>query len=292
MRLVLVHGRAQGRKSEQQLREEWLPALTRGIEALRGGLLPANLDVKIPFYGAELDRLIDQPAPGGTIVARGAGGGGPDEVQAELLLEMAERAGVTDAEIAAELGQDYVPRGPQNWGWVQAAGRLLAERVPSLNDAVLAQWLRDVDGYLTRPDVADAVDDIVRPAIQRAAADDRVVVVGHSLGSVVAYNVLTDLGDSIDVPLYVTVGSPLGIPVVKRYIRRPLGMPKAVKRWFNGADERDPVALYATLDRTVFPADIENENDVHNPHDNPHGIAGYLQDATVATRIRDALLAV
>lgn len=291
MRLVFVHGRAQGSRSEQQLRDEWIPALERGIDALGGEGLPRDLDIRMPFYGAELDRLIDQPSPGGMIVARGGTADVPDQVQAELLLEMCLHAGVTDAQIAADLGQAYVARGPLNLAWVQAAGRLLAKRFPWLSEVVLAQWLRDVDGYLTRPDVAQVVDDIVRRDVQPDTDAENVVVVSHSLGSVVAYNVLTDMAAGVRVPLFMTLGSPLGIPVVKRYVRRPLGMPSGVKKWVNGTDERDPVALYARLDRPTFPADIENASDIRNPHDEPHGISGYLSDGIVAKRILHAVLA-
>ncbi|MGY1673069.1 hypothetical protein [Geodermatophilus sp. SYSU D00710] len=283
MRLVLVHGRSQGKRTEQLLRDEWVPALRRGIQAAGADPLPDDIDIRMPFYGKQLDELVETPVPG-EVVTRG-GGDAPNQLQAELLVELAKRAGVTDAEIAAELGVTTIPRGPQNWEWVQAVGRVLARRVPWISEFALDQWLRDVDAYLTRAHVARVVDDIVRPHLTGGPA----VVVGHSLGSIVTYTILTQLGRETDVPLFVTVGSPLGIPVVKRYLPRPLGMPAGVKTWFNGSDERDPVALYSRLDRDTFPADIENASDIHIPGKNPHAIVGYLSDTTVARRIRQAL---
>ncbi|MFE2124545.1 hypothetical protein ACFW9U_28335 [Rhodococcus aetherivorans] len=284
MKLVLAHGRSQGTKSEQLLREEWIPALRRGLKLAGKPPLPDDFDIRMPFYGAELDRLVGTPPPG-TVVERGAADGKPNSVQAELLVGLAHRAGISDEAIAREMDVQYVEKGLQNWEWVQAVGRLLARRLPWLSEQILAQFLHDVDAYLTRVDVTTAVNGVVASEIK----GDSAVVVGHSLGSIVTYTVLTELGDNADVPLFVTLGSPLGIPVVKRYLPRPLGTPHGVEKWFNGADERDPVALYARLDRDTFPADIENASDIHNPDDNPHGIVGYLSDTTVATRIRDAL---
>jgi len=283
LRLVLVHGRSQGKKTEHLLRDGWNPALVRGIEAAGADPLPDDLDVRMPFYGKRLDELVETPPPG-EVVARG-GGDAPNQMQAELLIELAKRAGVTDAEIALEMGSDVVRRGPQNWAWVKAVGRALANRVPWMSEITLAQWLRDVDAYLTRADVGRAVDDIVRPHI----LGEQAIVVGHSLGSIITYTILAEAGDEAHIPLFVTVGSPLGIPVVQRYLPRPLGKPLGVQRWFNGSDERDPVALFTRLDRNTFPADIENASDIHNPHDNPHGIVGYLEDSTVSRRIRVAL---
>lgn len=74
----------------------------------------------MPFYGAALDQLVEAPDLEG-IVARGAGGA-PDRLQTQLLEDLAQRAGITDDEIAAELGVNYVSRGPTNWEWVHAVG--------------------------------------------------------------------------------------------------------------------------------------------------------------------------
>ncbi|MHB2023882.1 MAG: hypothetical protein ACYCO3_11210, partial [Mycobacteriales bacterium] len=74
-------------------------------------------------------------------------------VQAELLDELAHRAGISDEEIARDVGQAYVERGLQNWAWVQATGRLISRRIPWLSEQVLALFLRDVDAYLTCVDV-------------------------------------------------------------------------------------------------------------------------------------------
>lgn len=69
------------------------------------------------------------------------------------------------------------------------------------------------------------------------------VVVGHALGSVVAYDVLRRDPRRLALPLLVTVGSPLGIRAIRDELR-PLRFPRGVKAWRNAFDERDPVALW------------------------------------------------
>jgi hypothetical protein len=93
-------------------------------------------------------------------------------------------------------------------------------------------------------------------------------VVGHSLGCVVAYSVLRSDTRTLRIPLYVTVGCPLGVRPIRDQFR-PLRYPLPVKAWFNAYDKRDVVALYP-LDRASFPVipDIENYNDVRNFTDN------------------------
>jgi len=77
----------------------------------------------------------------------------------------------------------------------------------------------------------------------------RLMVVAHSMGSIIAYDVLRILGrDEPDLSIehFVTIGSPLGLPHVKHMIikENPLiRTPSIVKKWTNLADRRDPVAL-------------------------------------------------
>ena len=90
-------------------------------------------------------------------------------------------------------------------------------------------------------------------------------------------------------PLFVTLGSPLGIQTIKKKVASPLGIPRGVGAWFNASDERDVVALFARLDEKSFIGGIENLTDLKNPHDHPHGIGGYLGDKRVAAKIAAAL---
>jgi len=94
----------------------------------------------------------------------------------------------------------------------------------------------------------------------------------------------------VNVPLFVTVGSPLGIDVVKQHLRPPaLTVPVGITKWLNGTDERDYVALYARLDRDTFIDGIENVSDLHNGVSDPHAILDYLSDSTICKRIHAAL---
>jgi hypothetical protein len=132
------------------------------------------------------------------------------------------------------------------------------------------------------------MDDGVRSAFSPAS---ETVVVAHSLGTVVAYNVLRRDGAELHlkVPLFVTLGSPLAISVVKKALR-PIAHPRCVGRWFNAMDDRDVVALFPlTADHFEVDPAIENKVDVDNPTQNRHGISGYLGDPEVARRIYEAV---
>ncbi|WP_159054540.1 alpha/beta hydrolase [Streptomyces dysideae] len=284
MRLIFVHGRSQGAKSSEILRDEWLKALTMGCTRA-GTPLPNSLDVKAPFYAEFLDKETAAGPPMG-IPTYGAAEG-PPPFPAEILLELAERAGITDEEITEALEVPALTRGPENWEWVRAAARLLSDRVPLLAEEFIRRFTADVHAYLLLPHVRKGVNDIVSAELGTEPA----VVVSHSLGTVVSYCVLTDHQAPPTVPLMVTLGSPLGIQAIKRRLSPPLGKPSCIQEWFNAADRRDPIALYPNLGGDNFPAPIENHPYVENPQDNPHGIVGYLSDPTVAKKVAAALSA-
>ena len=71
-------------------------------------------------------------------------------------------------------------------------------------------------------------------------------MVSHSLGTVVAYNVLMSRPTqfpAVKVPLFVTLGSPLAVNAVKSRAPAAHVSEAAVGKWFNAMDPDDVVAL-------------------------------------------------
>ena len=59
MKLVFIHGRAQEGKDPVKLQVIWEEAFDQGLQ--NAGLSrPPGLEIGFPFYGDELDRLINQ----------------------------------------------------------------------------------------------------------------------------------------------------------------------------------------------------------------------------------------
>lgn len=126
------------------------------------------------------------------------------------------------------------------------------------------------------------------------------VVIGHSLGSMIAYDVLSRLDPAkFDVRLFVTIGSPLGITEIQDQMKpltgqKRLAVPDCVKRWLNVADLLDPVALDKRISndyaKSVHDVAIEDE-EVENPDgpQHPHSGSGYLRTEAVRTAVSDAV---
>ena len=294
--LVFIHGRAQQHKDSVALKAEWIEAFRKGLAKSGLDLPIPEISIRFPYYGDTLHELSSRRPPdqAAEVVVRGAAGAKDEQPDfiLSVLNEMLAAAGIEDSAIAAEMDPNnpVVQRGVLNWGWVQAALRVIDRRVPFGSGSSIALFTNDVYQYISSPGIRDQVDGGVRKAFTSGVST---VVVSHSLGTVVAYSLLGREGQAAgwQVPCFVTLGSPLAITAIKRAFR-PNKHPACVAHWFNAMDRHDVVALYP-LDGTHFPITpaVENKTDVMNHTDNRHGIAGYLDDAAVAKRIYDAVTA-
>ena len=107
-------------------------------------------------------------------------------------------------------------------------GRVIGDAVPALgrlaNSALRAQ-LQDVTRYQSdEAGIGTAIRRLVAEQLESAwAARERVLLIGHSLGSVICYDTLWEIGRERSagrrVDLFVTLGSPLATHVIRRALR-------------------------------------------------------------------------
>lgn len=117
-------------------------------------------------------------------------------------------------------------------------------------NAVLESKLKDLYAYYTDKEIQGELRGRFEDAITKYMnAGDRIMVVSHSMGTIIAYDVLRKLGKdrrNFYIEHFITLGSPLGLPHVKYKIKEEnhlVRTPSIVKKWSNLADRRDPVAL-------------------------------------------------
>lgn len=295
-KLVFIHGRAQQRKDSIALKREWISSFREGLRKSGLSLPVTEEDIRFPYYGDTLEQLsagVD-PADAARIIIRGPESDSKHPIDPEyqflreIIVEIQSEAGITDAEVLEELGKEAIEKGPLNWEWVQGILKVIDRKVPFGSGASIALATKDVFDYLTKPPLRALINKGVQESIQEG---ESTVVVSHSLGTVIAYNILrgVEANPGYKVPLFVTLGSPLGVTRIKQSLA-PISFPKCVGSWFNAMDERDIVALYP-LEEPHFniTPEIVNKINVNNHTENRHGISGYLEDAEVAKRIYDAL---
>ncbi|MFE6105030.1 alpha/beta hydrolase [Streptomyces laurentii] len=315
-RLVFVHGIGGPRDAAADL-DEWLRAVAAGardsghgahVSALTGGWAA---DARFAYYG---DLFRTAGAQGGPAGGPATAGDQDDELLAALLLEAVD-ARLADPEVSAAEAPALrhararlePPAGAQGAGAparrvVGAVTSLLA--VPGLRIAggwlsarATAGMLGQVARYLNRAesDGAGTLDQRIRARVAESLDPDGPnIVVAHSLGTVVALETLHEHPGPLDVPLFVTLGSPLGIrtAVHPRVRPHPVGTPASVRRWLNFWDRDDIVAARPLLEDFVRPnagAVVPRSRRVDSDGAWVHPAVKYLAQPAVAGPLVEAL---
>jgi pimeloyl-ACP methyl ester carboxylesterase len=248
VQVVCVHGVGQQRETENTLHEVWAPALCGGV-GLAGGRL-TEAEVRCALYG-DLFRPPGRHLAGGDPLIRPED---LDQFEQDLLATWWGEAARTDAAVVAPDARTLAVRTP---GGVQRALRALSgsKFFAALGERALLGDLRQVRDYVHKQDVRQEA----RQRVAEAVGEDTRVLVGHSLGSVVAYEALC-ANPGWPVRMLVTLGSPLGITnlIFDKLEPSPLpAIPAAPgsrgrwpgqgRAWTNIADEGDVVALVKDL---------------------------------------------
>jgi hypothetical protein len=295
--LVFVHGRSQQGRPPAEIKQQWTDALKRGFAGIGKTLPIPDASIRLPFYGDALDDLVHDltPAQAASVIAQGAGAEDPQgryaadakemirEIAARNHIQPIEEQDLTDEDLA---GDTVVQQGAENWRITLALLRAL-DKVPGINSQAVAIAARDVFRYLRQVGVSIPINKGVMDVLQ---PNTETVVVSHSLGTVVCYNLLRTPNTNLKITQLVTLGSPLAITPIKRALA-PLGWPPTVVgNWFNARDPRDVVALFPLTPDKFPPQPITDKSTVKNSQNHPHSIEDYLADPDVARCIYNALL--
>jgi len=192
---------------------------------------------------------------------------------------------------------------------VYKAGDILPFLIPQLADETIELHLRDLRRYVKNEnDIAEYTRRLLKIPLQAAAAANRpILLLAHSMGSVIAYDALWQLSRDVrrDVPVnqLMTMGSPLG----QRYIQqRLLGhkekgaerYPNNIRHWVNISAIGEMTALDMALRNdfremeTLGLLDRIEDLDTFNYFRldgvlNVHAEYGYLVNEVTARQVRD-----
>ncbi|MGX1129255.1 hypothetical protein RKD49_001445 [Streptomyces glaucescens] len=260
-RIVLVHGIAQEQETADALESRWLPALAGGMrlaghpetaDRLWRDSRPGDDDCRMVFYG-DLFLTGGRMGDGDSFDALSSE---QQELASALALEWLGRA---EERAASEADRDEAYRqlralDPETSGrqGLRAVGR------PALNALARLRWFAPLGMAFAQTFVKRALvqvtryltEEPVREEVQRRIAahvgPETVAIVGHSLGSVAAFQAAHRVRSGL--PLLLTLGSPLGLrTVVFDRLPEAKTVPPRVAHWANFADRDDLVAAVPDL---------------------------------------------
>ena len=278
-RIVGIHGIAQQVRGPEVLRAAWTPALRDGV-ALSGAEPPDEADLEIAFYGdlfrGKGGKAAGSPPYTATDVEEG--------FERELLEAWWTEAAATDDAVP---GPDATTklRTPR---MVQRALNALSQSrfFAGLTERLIIGFIKQVHAYLSD----ESVRAEIQARVERIVGPGTAVLVGHSLGSVVAYEAACAHPDW-DLTL-VTLGCPLGIRnLVFERLRPPPEhghgqFPACAVAWTNIADTGDAVALVKNL-APLFGARVQDL--LVDNGSKAHDISPYLTAAQTGHAISEGL---
>jgi hypothetical protein len=275
VRVVGIHGIAQEYRGPNTLKADWISALQDGMTIARADQ-PDQDDLDMVFYG-ELFRPAGSKA---AVIPPYTAADVADGFEKDLLEVL--RLGVMGSSDPGATTKARVPAGVQKALYFLSQSPFFA----GMTERFIIGLIKQVHAYLT--------DASVRAGIQRRVAEaitpGTAVLIGHSLGSVIAYEAVC-AHPEWDLSL-VTLGSPLGIRnlVFECLLPPPVNgrgyYPPGVAAWTNIADAGDVVALEKNL-APLF-GDQVNDVLVHNGS-KAHDVKPYLTAAQTGRAVADGL---
>jgi len=187
--------------------------------------------------------------------------------------------------------------------------------IEKIVDKTIRRMFQDLDAYyhgfckIDKKQIAkQAFRNRLKEVLQKHKKD-RIMIIGHSMGSIIAYDTLTQAVPELNIDTFITVGSPLGFPLIIKKIlleqhekiyseAKPQTPDNIISDWFNFSDLDDKITLdynladdYFSNKLNIKPVDIVINNAYeYNGQKNPHKVYGYLQNKEVAKVISRFLM--
>ncbi|MEP6491897.1 MAG: hypothetical protein ABJF01_04425 [bacterium] len=252
--VLLVHGRGMLDRDTAATRKMWSSALTEALHGLTPSSPITDRDIRAVWYADVLDP------------------------RSTLGCEYAR----TDPRARRERADDQ-----QFKGVVGVVGNLLGALTLMVSDSESGTEIRSLAAdasFLSDGRKRCASENRLAAELDRARQEGRpVILVAHSLGSLVAYDYLSSRSDSGVVRRFITVGSPIGSPDIRRLLiggdsTDVLTRPSSVGDWVNIRNENDPFAVPLPIGRDLIVTPPADETD-------PHELVGYLRGSATVREV-------
>ena len=159
---------------------------------------------------------------------------------------------------------------------------------------IVKRYFREIGIYYSKDDDLKDYRQIIMYRILETLKKyekEEIFLIAHSMGSIIIYDILTLLAPHIKINKLITIGSPLGLPIIIDKIKSDTNTdekpktPQNVLQWINMSDKEDKIAIksnlneyYAPNNNGVSPTNIFITNNYEiDGQRNPHKSYGYLR---------------
>ncbi|MCM8513160.1 hypothetical protein J0904_13770 [Acinetobacter bereziniae] len=294
MKIIFIHGMNQQNYNADNLKQHWLDIFQQGINELKLAISATELDISLPFYGDlitkhqlsnrfDLDAFLPKSWVNFHLHKHSARA--PSTVlntaptipilpyfMPEHELKLSKRL-----YLSSQLFKDKALK----------EFSVILNNFPKLHESLIHKFLIETYLYLANPQFMDEVHQRILASLE---ADLSHVIVAHSLGTVIAYNLLQQLSPQYKIQRFITLGSPLAFKVIQSKLTPPIQSPACLNGdWHNFYSPDDFLTAFPLVNTPFdFQPAILNTSISTFIH-SPHQIAGYLQHPAVIKNIVEAL---
>jgi hypothetical protein len=271
VKVLFLHGIG-GPRRPDEASHEWTAALAEGMTGagfkdIARKLRDGEILTQFTSYRDLFDRMEE---------AQSANLADLDQMEVAIVSEMINEMIDVDAgrdadpgrQLLRERARQQLRPGPESQG-VMAPVRRLVNAATTLVSAQplrkFGEWasgkamvhdFAQVARYLSRTEMVSvgiSLDERIRARVLTELGSGPVLVIAHSLGSVVSFEALHQFEGTV--PLWITIGSPLGMrtAVFSRVRPRPPATPECVRAWANFWDGDDVIAVRGVLEHDFGP---------------------------------------
>lgn len=294
MKIIFIHGMNQQNYNADNLKQHWLDIFQQGINELKLDISAKELDISLPFYGDlitkhqlsnrfDLDAFLPKSwvnfhlhkhnttAPS-TVLNTAPTIPILPYFMPEHELKLSKRL-----YLASQLFKDKALK----------EFSVILNNFPKLHESLIHKFLIETYLYLANSQFMDEVHQRILASLE---ADETYIIVAHSLGTVIAYNLLQQLQSQYKIQRFITLGSPLAFKVIQSKLTQPIHRPQCLNGdWHNFYSPDDFLTAFPLVNAPFdFQPAILNTSISTFIH-SPHQIAGYLQHPAVIKNIVEVL---
>ncbi|MBJ8501890.1 MULTISPECIES: hypothetical protein [Acinetobacter] len=290
MKIIFIHGMNQQNYTAHRLKEHWLKVFKLGLKQMPCRVNIRDLHIHMPFYGdlmtkyqlsnqLDLNTLLPKSFFNNYFPINVHPSNPPPKEHTPFVpllrpsTDQAEQSFSERLYLTSQLVKDRVLKELV----------VLLNNFPKLHESLIQQFLIETYMYLSNPEFMQEVHQRI---LKKMREEEDYIVVGHSLGSVIAFQLLSDPSYQFSVKRFITLASPLAFRVIQSKLPNPISRPPCIHGdWFNFYSQDDFLTAFPLCEAPFnFDPAIINQKIYTFAHQ-PHEILGYLQHPSVIKAI-------
>lgn len=273
MKVIFIHGINQQKFNATSFQSYWLDVFKLGLEKNHFSMDIHNLNLAFPFYG---DILQDYQAHNGILhkwqFLKQKNAIQEALLDIPLLPHYAKNQHLSIKNKALFVSQYLKDR-------ILKEVLLLLNQFPKLHESLVQKFISETYLYWHNTDFQNDIHHRIMSCFE---PNEEHIIVSHSLGTVVAYNLLAQLNGHYKIRRFITLASPLNFKVIQKHLKHVNFNEKGLYgKWYNFYS-RDDYLTTSALNAKKFDigSSIINKK-IRTFVDKPHAILGYLQHPSV-----------